>query len=203
MLGIAAVPAEFVPMRFPWIGPLPPAKSTPEKWLPEITFPLAGSAAAHESGSRETYECPVHDCGSQRVPAALVPMKLPWIVAPVAVESKKMPTPLPEIRLQSPVQAPPGVVPVELPTLGWRRSLIHHRPRLNLLRCLTCVGPNVVAAQRHRVGFDANFVAVEVVKDEMGDCRARRAAGDLDSVADNSAAVDLDFGVPPSIDICW
>src|SRR5687767_2104906 len=51
-----------------------------------------------------------------RVPVTSVPMKLPWIVfafdaAPA--ETRLIPArALPEMRLQTPVHAPPGVVPV-------------------------------------------------------------------------------------------
>src|SRR2546430_655963 len=87
-------------------------------WL-EMTFRAPGVVPPIVLLDPET-TIPDASFGRPALPTALVPMKLPSTVAPEPLSvmpgpGLEPPWPLPEIRLQAPVQAPPGVVPVVPP----------------------------------------------------------------------------------------
>ena len=90
--------------------------ATPQALLPEMTFRPAAAPLPIVVWSFRTRTPPMR-LGSAAVPLTSVPSMLPSTVAPVAgcamplssTETAYLPDPA--MRLHSPVQAPPGVVP--------------------------------------------------------------------------------------------
>src|SRR5581483_4052104 len=124
-LGIAAVPAGFVPMRLPAITfallstmLIPAAKNCVVVPLPEMTFPAPGCAPPTVVPELLPHrQMPLPVFGTAADPAASRPMKLPTITVFTAGPETLIPfppaaiVPLPEITFREPATTPPMVLP--------------------------------------------------------------------------------------------
>src|SRR5207248_9910747 len=95
--------------------------STPSALDPEMTFRAVAVVPPIVFPDAPTIRTPSDAPGTFAPPEAVRPMKLPstWLPDAGLPEISRLRMRLPEITLQAPVQAPPGVVPVVPPTASF------------------------------------------------------------------------------------